>query len=136
MRDAVPATAYLSVVQHYFPGVTLQGPGPQSASYAVTDKQIIARLAALINAVPVAPEPNIIAPCPSSLGPAFLLDFRDSATAAPAAEVAIVCFGVIVTVHGRQEPVLSAGTAGNGQLLGTVVELLGQHAPVTASPPG
>jgi len=78
----VPATAYLRVVQNYnLPHQSPRTAGPYSLTYDVTDKKVIARLAAMISALPVAPDQNIAVPCASSMGPAYELDFRDSKTA-------------------------------------------------------
>lgn len=98
-------------------------------SYDVTDKQVIARLAAMINALPVAPSSNVEVPCTSSMGPAYQLDFRDSKTAPATAEVAIVCFGVLVTVRSHQEPTRSMGSMGDTRFLQEVGALLDPSMP-------
>ncbi len=128
-RVPVPATAYLSVVQHYnLPDQASRGPGYE-LTYAVTDKQVIARLAAMINALPVASDQNIAVPCTSTMGPAYQLDFQDSKAAQPTAEVSILCFGVDVTVGSHQEPTLSMGPMGDTRFLGEVGALLGPSMP-------
>ena len=104
----VPATTYLSVAENYFPNATeAPTPGKTPLRFDVTDQQTIARLAALIDALPTAPQQNIITPCPSSLAPAYELDFQDAKNTMPVAEISIECFGVMVTVHGQSKPILS-----------------------------
>ena len=107
----VPVTAYVSVVDNYNPKTaTTQAPDMWQLKYAVTDEQTIAKLAQLINALPVAPNQDIVHSCPSSLSPAYQLDFQSSATAAPSAEVSIMCFGVMVTLRGHGDEPIRSGT--------------------------
>jgi hypothetical protein len=127
----IPATAYLSVVQNYFgASVPARNPGTPRSRYAVTDRQTIARLAALINALPTSPQQNGIVPCPSALSPAYELDFQNAkGDAAPAAEVSIECFGVMVTVHGQREPILSdSASPGAASFLASVASILSRPA--------
>jgi len=87
-------------------------------------------LAALFEALPTAPNQNIIAPCPSSMAPAYELDFQDAKNTTPVTEVSIQCFGVMVTVHGYNEPILSDPTSpGKPSLLSSVSSLLSPWMP-------
>jgi hypothetical protein len=102
---AVPVSRYLSVVQYY--GVHNDQSGTLGQRrFTVTDPAAIAKLAALIDALPVAPK-QWIHPCISGMAPAYQLDFQDTKDAGAAMSVAIDCFGVVVSVGGHQEPMLS-----------------------------
>ena len=124
--STVPATTYLSVAENYFPNATeAPSTGKVPLRFDVTDQHTIAQLTALINALPTAPRQNIITPCPSSLAPAYELDFLDAKNSTPVAEVSIRCFGVMVTVHGQSEPILSGAVPGSKvSLLSSVSSLL------------
>jgi hypothetical protein len=126
----VPATAYLSVTQNYFANAATAPPtGMARLRYAVTDQRTIARLAALINALPVDPRQQID-PCPSSLAPAYELDFQSAKNTKPVAEIAIVCFGVMVTLHGQNKPFLNDSTPpGKTSFLAAVTSLLSAYVP-------
>lgn len=129
---AVPVTAYVSVVDNYDPQTAAsQAPDMWQLKYAVTDKQTITKLAALINALPAAPNQNVVHPCPSSLSPAYHLDFQSSATASPTAEVSITCFGVMVTLRGHDEPIRSGSVPPDdaGSVLRNVAGLLADSMP-------
>ncbi|WP_370353416.1 hypothetical protein [Catenulispora sp. EB89] len=126
----MPATAYLRVVQNYnVPVQSTRTAGPYSLTYDVTDKKVIARLAAMISALPVAPDQNIAVPCTSSMGPAYELDFRDSKNAPDTADAAIVCFGVDVTVGSHLEPTRTMGPMGDTHFLSEVEALLDPFMP-------
>jgi hypothetical protein len=130
--DKIPVTAYMSVVENYNPDRTAsRGPGPWQLKYAVTNEQTITKLAELIDAVPTAPDQNIMVPCPSSLAPAYELDFRDSEGASPVAEVSIECFGVMVTLRGHDEPIRSDSVPPNNasSVLQKVARLLAGSMP-------
>jgi hypothetical protein len=126
----VPTTAYLSVTENYFADAAVVAPtGMARLRYAVTDQRTIARLAALINALPTDPRPEIN-PCPSALAPAYELDFQSAKDAKPVAEVAVVCFGVYVTVNGQREQLLNDATAaGKTSFLAAVTSLLAGYVP-------
>jgi hypothetical protein len=118
------AAGYVSVTENYFADVTAaRGHGP--LRFAVTNRRMIARLAALIDSLPTAPN-QVMTPCPSSMAPAYDLDFRDAKDAASVAEVSLMCFGVMVTVHGRGGPILSYPTSPSGEasFLSSVSSLL------------
>lgn len=124
----MPATAYLSVSQNYFPvGTPTRFAGakiPQTLHLAVTDRQTIARLAAMINALPRSAnqEPGS---CPEAWGPAFELDFGDAPGDAPRAQVSILCFGVMVSIGAHSEPILSDTSSPSAdQFLKTIATLL------------
>jgi hypothetical protein len=127
----ISATAYLSVIENYFPGTAAtRAPGNQTLRFAVTDQRTIAQLAALFEALPTAPNQNIISPCPGSMAPAYELDFQDSKNSTPVAEFSIQCFGVMVSVHGQDEPILSDPTSpGKPSLLSSVSSLLAASMP-------
>lgn len=93
-------------------------------------QRTIAQLAALFEALPTAPNQNIISPCPASMAPAYELDFQDSKNSTPVAEFSIQCFGVMVSVHGQDEPILSDPTSpGKPSLLSSVSSLLAASMP-------
>ncbi|MBR7836390.1 hypothetical protein KDL01_24140 [Actinospica durhamensis] len=124
----VPATAYLSVIQAYFPYATPTRSAaakiPQRLHFAVTDRQTIARLAAMINALPRSAD-KLPSSCPEALGPAFELDFGDGPGKAPRAQVSILCFGVMVSLGAHDEPILSdTGSPGADRFLNTIASLL------------
>jgi hypothetical protein len=127
----VPATAYVSVVENYFPeGAASRAPGSWQLKYAVTNEQTITKLAKLINALPTAPNQNIEIPCTSSMAPAYKLDFQDSQGASPVAEVSIECFGVMVTLRGHDEPIRSDSVPpGEASFLQNVAALLAGSMP-------
>ncbi|MFL6112735.1 MAG: hypothetical protein ACJ786_15490 [Catenulispora sp.] len=127
-------TAYVSVTDNYnynLEGTVSRAPGRRRLEYAVTNEQTITKLAELINALPAAPNQDIVVPCTSSLGPAYKLDFQDSQGAAPVAEVSIVCFGVMVSVHGHNEPIRgdSIPPGDTGSVLQNVAALLADSMP-------
>lgn len=127
----ISATAYLSVIENYFPKTAAtRAPGNQPLRFAITDQRTIAQLAALFEALPTAPNQNIISPCPSSMAPAYELDFQDAKNSTAVAEFSIQCFGVLVTVHGQNEPILSDPTTpGKPSLLSSVSSLLSASMP-------
>jgi hypothetical protein len=125
----IAAAAYLSVTENYFAHATAAlGQGP--LRFAVTDQRTIARLAALIDSLPTAPD-QVMSPCPSSMAPAYGLEFRDAKDTAPVAEVSMMCFGVMVTVQGHGEPILSYPTSPSGEasFLSSVSSLLSASTP-------
>lgn len=126
----VPVTGYLSVTENYFAAAAVVAPtGMARLRYAVTDQRTISRLAALINSLPTDPRPEIH-PCPSSLAPAYELDFQSAKNTEPVAEIAIVCFGVMVTLHGQDKPILNDSTAaGKTSFLAAVTSLLSGYVP-------
>ena len=126
----VPTAAYLSVTENYFANAAVVAPaGMARLKYAVTDQRTIARLAALINALPTDPRPKIN-PCPSALAPAYELDFQSAKDTKPVAEVTVVCFGVYVTVNGQREQLLNDSTAaGKMSFLAAVTSLLSGYVP-------
>lgn len=126
----MPATAYLSVVENYFADTSARPTPPTPLRFAVTDASTIARLAALINSLPTSPNQNIITPCPSALAPAYELDFQAAKDASPVAEVSIECFGVMLTVRGHGEPILSdSASPGEASFLRSVASLLAGSLP-------
>lgn len=127
----ISATAYLSVTENYFAKTALtRAPDGHTLRFAVTDQRTIAQLAALFDALPTAPNQNIISPCPSSMAPAYDLVFQDGKNTSPVAEFSIQCFGVMVTVHGQDEPILSDPTSpGKPSLLSSVSSLLSPWMP-------
>ena len=130
--EKVFATAYLSVTENYFADATVVPPkGMAPVRYAITDQRTIARLAALINSLPTDPRQEIT-PCPSSLAPAYELDFQSAKDAQPVAEVSIQCFGVMVTARGKNEPILSeSAPPGAASFLAGVASILSR--PVSGS---
>jgi len=133
---AVPVTAYLSVVQNY--DVPVRGDGPGQWRYTVTDRETITELDELIGGLPTSETQSAI-PCSSQEAPAFDLLFRDAKGGKPVAQVDVVCFGVLTTTQGHDEPV-RVFTSPSGQLdfLRKVESLLEPYAPrsATATPAG
>lgn len=122
----VPTTAYLAVVQHY----DVPGSAPGQLRYAVTDHKTIAQLAALVNALPAAPDQkNIIIPCPEQTAPAFDLDFQDAKGGKVLAQADFECFGVMVADGARNVPVLSSSVSpGTPSLIDQVEAILAPYA--------
>jgi hypothetical protein len=121
----VPETAYLSVVQNY----DVAGVAPEQLRYAVTDHKTIAQLAALIDVLSIAPNQNIIDPCPKESAPAFSLDFQDAKGGKVLAQVDFECFGVMGTRDGQDVPILSSSTSpGAPSLLDRVGAILAPYA--------
>lgn len=130
----VPVTAAVSVIDNYDPETAAsQAPDMWQVKYAVTDEQTITKLAELINSLPTAPNQNVVHPCPSSLSPAYQLDFQSSASATPTAVVSIMCFGVMVTLPGHDEAIRvgSAPPDDMGSVLRNVAALLAGSMPQT-----
>lgn len=126
----MPVTPYVSVIENYFPvPEPSKYPGPEQKRFAVTDKQVITRLAAMVNALPVA-KGVVMTPCAAQLAPAYELDFGASAGTATVAQVSVECFGVLVTVDGKSKPTLSLASVGQQQFLREVGSVLaGSTAP-------
>ncbi|WP_194894519.1 hypothetical protein [Catenulispora pinisilvae] len=120
----------MSVIENYFPAPEpSKYPVPEQKRFAVTDKQAITRLAAMVNALPVAKD-VVITPCSSQFAPAYELDFGASARTATIAQVSVECFGVMVTVDGKSKPTLSLASVGEDQFLREVGSVLaGSTAP-------
>jgi hypothetical protein len=99
--DTVPATAYLAATLS--PGGNPPG-APRTV--AVTDRAVIAKIAALVNALPTAAQGGVYS-CPAAQGGDLALAFGASASSAPLARVDILlsgCQGVTVTLGHTAEP--------------------------------
>ncbi|WP_034264597.1 hypothetical protein [Actinospica robiniae] len=123
----VPDTAYLAVVQNY--DVPIGKGGPRQLRYTVTDRKTIAQLTALINALPAAPKQSNPPSCPEEVAPAFDLQFQDTKGGKVLAQVDFECFGVWVTLDGKDEPLLSSSTSpGAPSLINRVEAILAPYA--------
>jgi hypothetical protein len=125
--EVVPVAPYLIVTFH--PGFNATGPGP--APHVVTDRSKIAKVAALINALPVRPVGEVFS-CPVDMGTALGLTFRSAPGGAVLAEVDIKlggCGGVDVTIGGASEPNLVAESTYPSGLAGQVESIVGLALP-------
>jgi hypothetical protein len=128
--ERVPAAAQVVTITH------LPGSEPQPAGDApvtITNPATVARIAAIVDALPVFP-PGI-ASCPLSDGSAMRLTFR-ATPSGPALAVAIAqtdgCGSVAVTIGGKSMPTL----AQSASLQQQVATVAGLHWPAAQLPAG
>lgn len=98
----VPVTTYVSVVQNY--DVPERNGAPRRLQYTVTNPKTIAALGALIEGLQVSKSQEVHS-CPEQMSAAFSLEFVDTKGGKPVVQADVTCFGVMMTVNGREEPI-------------------------------
>lgn len=112
--ETVPVSARLLVVARpAMTAVRMPSPGPGATTRVVTDRTKIARVAAIVNALPLHP-PGVYLPCPMDNGSGIGLTFQaaDGTTLATVTLDTSGCHTVAVTVGGRDQPQLDATATG------------------------
>jgi len=110
--ETLPITPVLIVSRGADSGLPLARKPTPAASVVITDQATIAKVVAILNAMPLSLSDGPIS-CPAETGGGYTLDFRDSKTGPNLAQVAwneYACGGLQVSVSDKPLPSLSGGS--------------------------